>query len=321
MRSQLTPYEETYLDWLMGHLDRDLIQTHRTASALANQSDMWAMQAAAEANSINRPAEAVEYLRLVPTESVMRVQWPPYWKHLIASYYMLGDHRRELKAIRAARRLFPQNYDFVQEEIRAVAAMDRMNELRRLIDQSYAFPGTGTGSPGGAIRAAAIELRANGHLEEAASLFEEALSWYQNQPSEEQDLYRSSIALTHYWADHRDEARQLYLRLHEEDPLNAVNIRRLGCLAARDGDADEAHRYFETLETLEVPADSRGDLFHHQAAIAASLVANRNLPWPCYAGLFRLVMNSVPDYSPTLTSIRYGTSPPSRSGSGRRGRP
>ena len=271
VRSQLTPFEETYLDWLRGHSDQDRIQLHRIASAQADLNDMWAMQAGAEANAINRPAEAVGYLRLVPNESVLRVEWPPYWVNLITSFYMLGDHRRELKATREARQLFPQSWGFFQAEIRALAALGRMNELRRLIDQSHAFPGTGTGTPSGCIRTAAIELHANGHLEEAASLFEEALSWYQNQPSEEQDIYRSSIALTHYWADHRDEAWAIYHQFYEDGSRNEGDIRALGCLAARNSDEETANHYFDELGALEVHEMEKGGIIYHQAAIAASL--------------------------------------------------
>jgi hypothetical protein len=270
-RSQLNPFEQSYLDWLTGYLEDNLSKMYQASSSLAEVNATWSFQAGYDARRNNRPAEAVELLRQVPKDSAVRLEWPSYWFRLIESYYMLGDHSRELKAAREDRKLIPQSWSFLQEEIKALAALGRMDELRRLIDQSYAFPGTGTGSPGGSIRRAAIELRAKGHLEEAALLFEEALSWYRSQPPEEQHELGAEIALTYYWADHRDDARQLYLRLHDENPLNRTNIRALGCLAARDGDVDEAHRYFEVLGTLEVEARSQRDIFHQQAAIAASL--------------------------------------------------
>jgi len=270
-RNQLNPFEQSFLDWLTGNLEGNLSKQYQASSSIAEVNATWTFQAGYDARRVNRPAEAVELLRQVPKDSRVRLEWPSYWYRVIESYYMLGQHRRELKAVREARQLFPQNWGFFKEEIRALAALGRMNGLRRLIDQSYAFPGTGTETPGSSIRIAAIELRAKGHLEEAALLFEEALRWYRNQPFEEQAGLRASIALTHYWADHRDEARQLYLQMHDENPLNRTNIRALGCLAARDGDVDEAHRYLEELGTLQVPARSWGYILNDQAAIAASL--------------------------------------------------
>ena len=271
VRSQLNPFEQTYLDWLTGNLEGNLSKQYQASSSSAEVNATWSFQAGYDARRINRPAEAVDFLQQVPKDSIVRLEWPSYWSRLIESYYILGDHRRGLKAAREARKLFTQSWSFLQEEIRALAALGRTGELRRLIDQSYAFPGTGNGSPGGSIRRAAIELRARGHLEEAALLFEEALSWYQSQPLEEQHELGAEIALTYSWADHRDDARQLYLRLHDENPLNRTNIRALGCLAARDGDIDEAHRYLEELGALQVPARSWGYILNDQAAIAASL--------------------------------------------------
>ncbi|MFC1628970.1 protein kinase, partial [Gemmatimonadota bacterium] len=270
-RSRLSPSEQAHLDWLSGKTEGNLTGMYEASTRMAEYNLDISFQTGYDARRVNRPGEAIEWLHRVPEDSPTRLEWPSYWSRLIESYYMLGRYRHQLKAARTARQLFPQSWSFFQDEIVALAALGRMKQFRLLLDQSYAFPGTGSGSTGGTLRVAAIELHAQGRSEESAALFEEALSWYQSQPLEDQQELRSSIAATHYYADNREEARGLYLQLHEENPLSRVYIQALGCLAARDGNVDEAHRYIDELATIERPARSQGSIFYSQARIAASL--------------------------------------------------
>ena len=69
-------------------------------------------------------------------------------------------------------------------EATAVAAMGRMDELERLINESYSFEDPLR--PGYTMNAALLELRNHGHLESARSLSERQLAWIETLPPETQ---------------------------------------------------------------------------------------------------------------------------------------
>jgi len=270
-RSDLTLFEQAYLDWLSGLKDGNLHRMYEAVTLMAAENRAFLFQAGYDAIRINRPNEALNYLRQVPETSKVYQEWYSYWQRRIDASYMLRDYRRQLRTARKARELFPQSWGFFREEVTALAALGRMKELRELLDQSYAFPGTGTGSAGGTIRNAGIELHVQGRHDDAAALFDESLRWYESQPARERERLHSSIAETHYWAGNADEARRLYLQLHDEDPQNVTYLTYLGCLAGFADEVDEAHRYIEELGALEVTPRHRGVIIGCQAGIAASV--------------------------------------------------
>ena len=89
--------------------------------------------------------------------------------------------------------------------------MGRMDELRELIEEQTTLMAITT--PAGVRRIAAVELRAHGYEDQAMTLLDEAIRWYESQPSEKLDSLRGSYALTLNIARRWDKAKIIYEEL------------------------------------------------------------------------------------------------------------
>jgi serine/threonine protein kinase/tetratricopeptide (TPR) repeat protein len=270
-RSQLTPLQQLEIDWISGWSSGDrmkALNAMREAARIA-PGCTYAYDWGYQAFRVNRPRECIEAFKTANQEQ----QWLPYWDCFAASYHLLGEHKKELEIARQARKRFPDSFSPLNHEVRAFAALGKIEEIKKLIEESQTFtkPGFTTGSPGGTMRIAGEELRAHGDEDAAMTFLNQAIQWYRSRPTEELDsLFRDGYGLTLYYARRWEEAKSVFEELAKEAPDNTWCQRYIGCIAARQGDREKALKVSEWLRNLKQP-HLGGHYTYYRACIAAIL--------------------------------------------------
>ncbi|MCJ7459720.1 MAG: protein kinase, partial [candidate division Zixibacteria bacterium] len=270
-RAQLTPLRQLHLDFLSSSVSGDrmkALDAMRKAAKIAPGS-IDPYDWGHDAYRVNRPKEAIEAFKTANQEQ----QWLPYWNFFTASYHFLGEHEKELEIAKQARKRFPDSFSPLQYEVRALAALGKIEEVKNLIEESLTLtkPGFTTGSPGGTMRIAGEELRAHGYADAAMRSFDQAIQWYRSRPAEEMDsLLRYPYGLTLYDARRWEEAKSIFEELAKKSPDNIEYQGYLGFIAARQGDREKAFKVSEWLKNLKKPYPF-GEQTYYRARIAAIL--------------------------------------------------
>jgi tRNA A-37 threonylcarbamoyl transferase component Bud32/tetratricopeptide (TPR) repeat protein len=271
-RDQLSRHNRLWLDLRRAQINNDLLAEFEGSRALleADDSDMTVRyNVGLYALELNRPREAIEVLLPLAERGG---SWYNTWDVLTQSYHFLGDHGAELDAARRGRKFYPSELEALQDEVEALAAQGRGEEVNRLLDEALMFS---EGSPGRVMLSAAEELRAHGHLEEARRVLERALGWLGGRPSAEMETeeHRYGLAEVLYVAEEWDEAGAVFHQLYAENPDSVSYHGYLGALAARRGDRDEALAVSQELAEIHDPY-GWGENHFWRARIAAILGEN-----------------------------------------------
>jgi tetratricopeptide (TPR) repeat protein len=276
VRADLSKGERNFLDWLQARLHGDTETQLRSVRQLVamQAGTSWNYQNGLEAIRCNYPREAVDRLALWDPYNEANRDWARnYWWVLTTAHRMLGDHEQELKAARRGRKQFPESLRMLYYEAAALAALGRVEDLDRLFEESKALtPTPGSFTPGTVMLRAGRELRAHGFREDSVRVLNQALQWFESRTSPEitSEDNRRDRALTLYILDRSDEAKGLLDGLRADFPEKVDYLGRLGTLAARKGEKEEALRISNELEE-----DKRPYLFgnpaHWRARIAALL--------------------------------------------------
>ena len=253
-RDQLAQLDVAQLDWLQAWVAGDKEAVLREARRMAELDETLGVPLSRDARLANRPLEAVN-----ATMSSMYDRWLTEsgmiggWADLTQSRHMIGDHENELRDAETARELNPDAGGPLDYEIRALAALGRLDEVRDRFDDVLARQRDPGWSPGGSLRGAAVALRAHGHHAVALEALDRALEWYAALPASDYRALRYSRARTMYVAERWADAKVLIdsLRLESPDDINRLGY--AGTLAARLGDREEALRISEELAAIDRP--------------------------------------------------------------------
>jgi predicted Zn-dependent protease len=229
---------------------------------------------------VNRPREALD--------AIAASGWDPFEQgpHLFgwetaAAFHMLGEHGEELKAARLGRLYSPDDMLGLQNEVAALAALGRVDELERRIEERLAYrtyQSYPVDPPDALMVRAGLELRAHGHPAEAQTLFASAVEWERAHPVPVQDPEsRAAQGLLRgralYLVGRLDEAQVELDRLLEANPDDHEARGALGVLAARRGDLRAALEIDAWLARrwAEAGPGDRAGLTYERAVIAARL--------------------------------------------------
>jgi tetratricopeptide (TPR) repeat protein len=164
---------------------------------------------------------------------------------------MLGEHEQELAAAIRAIELHPDFAPFLYFKGRALAALGRIEELSAVIDE---IVDQNSVSAGGEMLDIAEVLEVHGYSNEAQSVLERSIEWFENRPPEEAATLNQRLSLG--WAQfdvgHHEEVRQTFDALVEQYPDDVWSRGSRGLVAATTGDSTQA---MEDLEWLEHPQD------------------------------------------------------------------
>ncbi len=257
-RQQLTPLARCWLDCMRGYVDHrflEALQALREAERLAPQDPMVNLWQGFVAFFPNRPHEVVDaYARLDRD----------YWRHhvlgewrvadLARAHHALGNYQRELEAVQRGLASFPESLELRELEARALAALGRLEEANKVVDETLLLQSTDA-TPGDVMLEAALELRAHGHLDASLAMANRVMAWYRARPSTEATTEdtRAGLALALTLAARGEEARAVYEKLAADFPDNVVYRGSLAVLAASRGDRAAAQRVSEELRLMERP--------------------------------------------------------------------
>jgi serine/threonine protein kinase/DNA-binding SARP family transcriptional activator/tetratricopeptide (TPR) repeat protein len=265
-RSRFSEYQRATLDWQLAMLRGDRAAALEAARARGGQAD-----AGVEAFRFNRPHEAIELL--VPVRD-----WPDfgfnYFKlnTLMEAYHVVGNYRSELAEARNAREDFAERMMMLMNEVRALAALGRLDEVDRGLDESLLLPAEGFFDAATVLIRTGGELRAHGHRAASLRVAERAVDWFEARSANLTDNvgFKSGFAQALYLAERFEDARTLFEELATLMPSNLQFQGFLGVLAARRGERDQAIRISESLVGMADRYDFGRDLYW-QACVAAQL--------------------------------------------------
>lgn len=202
------------------------------------------------------------------------------YRHLqmIQAMHVLGAYDKELEHSLLAQQHAPGTLVLLQAEARALVALERLPDVRQLIDRSQSMAATSgwMATPGQVMEHVALELRAHGHRDEALAQARRAVDWHLTRAGgvdPEQSL-REGLARALYVAERWHEAAELFAALAREHPSNILYKGAVGRSAARVGNIALARRIEEELRRPVLPHD-RAQASYIRACIAAILGERR----------------------------------------------
>jgi predicted Zn-dependent protease len=158
-------------------------------------------------------------------------------------------------------------------EARALAALGRIEEVKKVVDESLLSRSTiGAWTAGRVMLAAARELRLRGYQEAYKDMAGRAVEWYRERLAgkEAAEQQRFELAAALYIAEQWEEADSLIEKLRSEKPDDIDYLGYAGALAARRGDREGALEISEELKRIDRPF-TFGAQTYWRARIAALL--------------------------------------------------
>ncbi|OLC03627.1 MAG: hypothetical protein AUH45_05670 [Gemmatimonadetes bacterium 13_1_40CM_69_22] len=272
--ARFAPLDRAYLAWVLATCRGDGAEALRAARVMANLAPASeALYLVAEdAMALNRPREAAEALITLGPDRGFTRGWWVYWYDLTTALHLVGDHRRELKQALEGLRRFPDNPQILTTQVRALAALGRVGEMRRRVAASVNLPPVQGWAPADVLLLAAVELRAHGHAAAADTTLAQARDWLAARPPAEaaSEAYQFRVGLVAYTAGQLADAQREFERLAarggpgRSDSLAAVAVMGdgwdqmdylgyLGAIAARQGNRDQALHVDQTLARVKRP--------------------------------------------------------------------
>jgi len=244
-RERMSVLETDFLDLLQARNAGN----HRKAYEIARDAVerlpgvVWEFTAGYHALSAGRPRVAAALMSGLNPDDGFFKGVPAYRGVMAEAHHVLGEHIRELQLARLQREKQPELLSTALYEARALAALGRVDELRKLIVESEALPPQ-SGlipalpplrglSPGFIMIEAGLELRAHGHLAESREILGHAVDWYRTRLNSEPDsqLLEEGLAEALYAANRWEDAGRVFTRLAGRDPSNVDYRGYLGLIA------------------------------------------------------------------------------------------
>jgi tetratricopeptide (TPR) repeat protein len=274
-RETHTPWERDYLDWALANLEGNQAQQMHFLRRLERQSPHDSIVnylIGLVAIEQNRPQVTIETYKKfnLPEQRQNFVSSSWWFGNWARAYHMLGQYKKELKIARRAQELFPDFLTLKSYEVRALAAMGKMGEIERIIEESKTITPR-YGSLTGLLYDAAVELRARGYLEESQDYAHKTNEIYRSQLSEtESETIRFYLARALIYAGQLEESKALFDSLILANPPDIQYKRILGILEAMMGHREAALQIYRELEGFTGPY-LHGEHTYGMACISAWL--------------------------------------------------
>jgi serine/threonine-protein kinase len=240
---------------------------------IAPREGIFNLTVAANELLINKPRMALDILEKVDVPEGWLNSAPGTWWFLCWSgaHHFLGNYKKELEVIRGARKYYPDALNLIAVEARALAALGKIEEAKKVVDESV-LSRSSLGTAGGVMLEAARELRVRGHQEAFKEIAGRAVEWYRGRAAGKEATagWRSALAEALYVSERWEEAAALIEKLRSEDPENIDYIGYTGTLAARRADREGALSISEELRKIDRPY-TFGAQTYWRARIAALL--------------------------------------------------
>ncbi len=261
-RPRMNAYQRNTLDWQLAYIRGDRLAALEAARARGG------LDVGVEALRANRPQEAIAALN---SASILS-EWYYHWLTLMEAYHVHGDYESELMEAQRGREVYPERLRMLDAEVRALAVLGRIGELKQRLEESLLLPPDNGLLAVQVMLNAAEELRAHGFAAASFEVADRAIHWHGSRPANEAASWghRFSLARAYYVRERWDDALTHFEELALETPRSNDAQGFLGALAARRGDRDTALRVEENLSELKEPG-SFGRNTYLAARIASAL--------------------------------------------------
>jgi tetratricopeptide (TPR) repeat protein len=255
-RERLLPLDGYFLDFVAACLRGDYAAAHEAslgALTISPGGGWWEYQAAWTALAAGQPNVALEHLdRMDPAQASLR-DWPEVWTTLAQAYHAIGEYREELRVAIRGGELFPELKSLLDNEIRARAALGRVEEVTSLLAGAVALPDEEGWSDWDLITNAALEFRSHGHEDAYRAAIRRAFDWLDSRPDDEkaQPEHQSRMGRTLYWDERWEEAWVLSADLGPETPVPVSRFGMLGTTNARVRNQAAAQRIGSLLAAID----------------------------------------------------------------------
>lgn len=279
-RGDLLPFDLASLEYLRAWVDGDVEGAQvaaRQRAALGGA--IWNIFAVQGAMRLNRIDEAYERIREV-FKSPSSLHSSTHWAYLANVLHARGEHGRELQEVRKGIAQVGDDPDLLSSEVRALAALGRIDELRARLESARA-KGRRSSFGSDIDLVAVTDLRAHGRSAEADRVARIAVQKH-SQAVAAASTWRARFELAHaLFEASAAEADTIFSALTSEglpsqygqehfEGLDAAALGYLGVSAAARGDTNGAEGSITRLEKLQRPYILGANL-HWQARIAAEL--------------------------------------------------
>jgi tetratricopeptide (TPR) repeat protein len=185
---------------------------------------------------------------------------------------MMGAHRAELSAARLGRQRHPDEVDALVYEVRALAALGRVEEVKDVLEEVLALPPDATWGHAEPAAEAGREYRAHGHSQASRGVFDLAIDRLRVHTPDTSRVaeHQYAVGSTLYSAERWREAHELFVELAERSPHDIRIQGYLGVLQARLGNREAALQIGDELAALQLPF-GRGENTLWRSRIAAVL--------------------------------------------------
>jgi len=241
-------------DYLRARLDGRVADAYRAAQAMAASSPRHFPTAtilASAAYCNGRPAEALAVLQRFDPEAYRTTR--AYVGHMNVRArveHILGHFEEELALGRRAQAAYPAQGPFRQAQVRALAALGRLDELRTALDDTQTEVPAKV-SVTAVMLEAAVELRARGHLEESRKVAADVLQLTTSAPASLAAPMRLLGGVALMFAGRWQEAEAVYTTLLKGQPENVDYLTSLGVIAARQDRRAQATSLADRLGRIE----------------------------------------------------------------------
>jgi tetratricopeptide (TPR) repeat protein len=198
---------------------------------------------------VGYPEEAYQALLHIDLDDPYWKRPLPWWMMAQAAHYT-GRFQEELEVARHGMAKNSNTWSLRRFEIRALAAMDRMNEIGPLVAELEGMEPAFGVNPGDQLSYAAADLGRLGKPEYGQDLARRALSWWQDR---DPDAFLADRAAALLFLGQSEEALSLIGLILDQDP-GAMDARGLhGIALAQLGNRPGAESEMAWLEELEIP--------------------------------------------------------------------
>jgi tetratricopeptide (TPR) repeat protein len=189
-----------------------------------------------------------------------------YWSDLTMSLHLLGEHERELEYVRTARQRNPDSPNALLLEVRALAALGSLDEVRELVALAESRA-TGSGEGFLTVLTSADQyLRPHGYTELADSLTRRAVEW-----AETHQIRTSDYGVALLQLGRHEQAGVVFEELVAAEPEDPALLQWLATAEVGLGDRDAALAISERLVEIEARPFTYGNPTFGRALIAAEL--------------------------------------------------
>jgi DNA-binding SARP family transcriptional activator/TolB-like protein len=268
-RAELPPVQRAGLDIMRAQLRGDNATIYRIASQGLRKSPTTEgrLFTGCYGYHTNRLREAVRALQSEPEGGATRNRAMSFHQCLTNALHALEEHEAELDAAREACQRFPDRIEPTFLESRALVALGRVAEARRVLQDGMTVSSAGW-SPGYLQIQVGLELRRHGYPEEGEETIRSGLRGVEDAPFHADHRYTSARA--RLWLGEYDAAVELFCELAQESPSSLDYTGYLGLALAATGRTDEAREVDKRLEVWSEPY-LHGRHLYWRAAIAAHL--------------------------------------------------